>query len=69
MKYDIWTLQEAFTNFIPGFYFVKFPNRRLNTIELMYGFDGSKAYQTGSRTNALALLPEKVILYGPIPTP
>ena len=67
--YAIWTKEEMFENFEPGFYFIKAPNRTLRVIKLAFGYDGTKIFQEGFRTSYLSLLSDKTILYGPIPTP
>ena len=69
MTYSTWTKKELFNDFITGFYFIKIKDRSLSVIELRYGFDGSKIYKNGSGTNHLALLSEKALFFGPIPTP
>ena len=70
MSYDVWTKEELFENFIPGFYFTKNRNHHLSVIKLSSGINDAKIFSGSSgKEEYLAQLSENVIIYGPIPTP
>lgn len=69
IMYTVWSKEEMFENFEPGFYFVHTGYaKNWVVVRLLFGVNDNKMYKSASEFHYLSEL-NASYLYGPIPTP